>query len=284
MLTARGSNGWLCDQVASTLWVANSDKETQTKQFLAAATAMIGAKPADELEGMLIAQIVAAHSGAMECYRRAMLPDQTFVGRETSLKYSAKLSRTYADLVLALDKHRGKEQQRVTVEHVHVHQGGQAIVGNVQGGGVPAAVQKSRILQYAASEALAGILSIPPQSAPLLYDRVRTCQKRSSTVHFSPTVMPIPARQGGSTAVLSGSALTASLSVASRRRAPFLRCSGRSFVPDMISTPEPRLQQRRLPPLMTLPPLSFSPRFTRRGAKMSMRRFGSSNGVILTAR
>jgi hypothetical protein len=29
----------------------------------------------------------------------------------------------------------GKGQQKVTVEHVHVHEGGQAIVGNVEGGG-----------------------------------------------------------------------------------------------------------------------------------------------------
>jgi hypothetical protein len=34
----------------------------------------------------------------------------------------------------ALDKHRDKGQQKVTVEHVHVHQGGQAIVGNVGSG------------------------------------------------------------------------------------------------------------------------------------------------------
>ena len=31
----------------------------------------------------------------------------------------------------ALAKHRGKGQQRVIVEHVHVYQGGQAIVGQV---------------------------------------------------------------------------------------------------------------------------------------------------------
>ena len=30
-----------------------------------------------------------------------------------------------------LDKHRGKGQQKVTVEHVHVEAGGQAVVGNV---------------------------------------------------------------------------------------------------------------------------------------------------------
>ena len=35
----------------------------------------------------------------------------------------------------ALNRHRGKGQQKVTVEHVHVHSGGQAIVGNVNGPG-----------------------------------------------------------------------------------------------------------------------------------------------------
>ena len=37
----------------------------------------------------------------------------------------------------ALDRHRGRGQQHVTVEHVHVHKGGQAIVGAVapRGGG-----------------------------------------------------------------------------------------------------------------------------------------------------
>ena len=34
----------------------------------------------------------------------------------------------------ALDKHRGKGSQKITVEHVNVHAGGQAIVGNVKAG------------------------------------------------------------------------------------------------------------------------------------------------------
>jgi hypothetical protein len=45
------------------------------------------------------------------------------------------LSRTYTTLLEALNRHRGKGQQKVTVEHVHVHQGGQAIVGHVQHNG-----------------------------------------------------------------------------------------------------------------------------------------------------
>jgi hypothetical protein len=53
------------------------------------------------------------------------------------LSQANKLSRTHVLLVEPLNRHRGKGQQKVTVEHVHVHSGGQAIVGNISrpGGG-----------------------------------------------------------------------------------------------------------------------------------------------------
>jgi hypothetical protein len=60
--------------------------------------------------------------------------EQTFEGRKENLSQANKLSRTHATLLEALNRHRGKGQQKVTVEHVHVHNGGQAIVGNVEGG------------------------------------------------------------------------------------------------------------------------------------------------------
>jgi hypothetical protein len=46
----------------------------------------------------------------------------------------AMLSRTYAAQMAALGKHRNKGKQTVTVQHVNVEGGGQAIVGNVQTG------------------------------------------------------------------------------------------------------------------------------------------------------
>jgi hypothetical protein len=64
--------------------------------------------------------------------RRAMLGEQTFEGRKENLSQANKLSRTYGSLLEALNRHRGKGQQKVTVEHVHVHSGGQAIVGHVE--------------------------------------------------------------------------------------------------------------------------------------------------------
>jgi hypothetical protein len=81
---------------------------------------------------MMAAQLIAAHNAAMECYRRAMIGGQTFEGRRENLAQANKLSRTYATLLEALNRHRGKGQQKVTVEHVHVHSGGQAIVGTVE--------------------------------------------------------------------------------------------------------------------------------------------------------
>jgi hypothetical protein len=66
-----------------------------------------------------------------------MLVEQTFEDRQAALSQAGKLSRTHVLLVEALNRHRGKGQQKVTVEHVHVHAGGQALVGNVgtPGGG-----------------------------------------------------------------------------------------------------------------------------------------------------
>ena len=116
----------LVTQVDTSLWVEHSDSEQRVRQFNAAITAMKGMKPSDELEGMLSAQLIAIHNATMECCRRAMLGNQTFEGRRENLNQANKLSRTYAALTEALDRHRGKGQQRITVEHVNVHAGGQA--------------------------------------------------------------------------------------------------------------------------------------------------------------
>jgi hypothetical protein len=108
--------------------------EVQQKAVLAA---FRGIAPRDPLEGMLAAQMVTTHEAAMECFRRAHLPNQTFEGRQAALGQANKLVRSYAALLEALDKHRGKGQpQVVRVERVTVEAGGQAIVGTVsQGGG-----------------------------------------------------------------------------------------------------------------------------------------------------
>jgi hypothetical protein len=130
------SDDWnhvLGNQAIQSLWTNQSDNEGREKQFNAAIAGLIGIAPQDEIEGMIAAQLIAAHSATMECYRRAMIGEQTLEGRRDNLSQANKLSRTYAVLLDALNRHRGKGgQQKVTVEHVHVHAGGQAVVGVVE--------------------------------------------------------------------------------------------------------------------------------------------------------
>ncbi|WP_191057510.1 hypothetical protein [Geminicoccus harenae] len=126
----------LVDQVAQALFYGS----TPTQELLdwkqwAAVNTMKAMAPQDAIEGQLVAQMVATHDAAMECFRRAALPEQTFEGRQSSLGFANKLLRTYALLTDTLNKHRGKGQQTVRVEHVTVEAGGQAIVGNVTTGG-----------------------------------------------------------------------------------------------------------------------------------------------------
>jgi hypothetical protein len=136
-------NTVLANQAIQTLWTSNSDNDAVRKQRSAVLGALVGIGPGDELEGMLATQMIAAHNAAMECYRRAMIDEQTFEGRKENLSQANKLSRTYTTLLEALNRHRGKGQQKVTVEHVNVHSGGQAIVGVVgPGGGVASENQR----------------------------------------------------------------------------------------------------------------------------------------------
>lgn len=96
--------------------------------------AMHGIEPADEVEAMLAAQMAAIHMATMRTVR-------TFNGAQTIEQFAAqtvalnKLARTFGLQVEALKRYRTGGEQRVTVKHVTVNEGGQAIVGAVQTGG-----------------------------------------------------------------------------------------------------------------------------------------------------
>jgi hypothetical protein len=126
-------NLMLCNQVIGAAWFGrNPQPEKQLDNQRTAILAFLaGVNPKDTIEGMMAAQLFASHAAAMECYRRAMLPDQSMEGKQMNLTLAAKLTRANAEQVAALSKHRGKGPQKVVVEHVHVYPGGQAIVGQV---------------------------------------------------------------------------------------------------------------------------------------------------------
>jgi len=123
----------LFSQTFGAIWIHPEASQERKLKVLATAAALTkGIKPTDDIERMLAAQMVATHNSAMECLKRAALGEQTFAGRDMNLKHAVKLLAIYARQMDALNKHRGKGQQKVTVEHVHVEAGGQAVVGNVE--------------------------------------------------------------------------------------------------------------------------------------------------------
>lgn len=90
--------------------------------------------PRDGMEVMLCSQLVALHSQGMEFMRRAMLHEQTVSGVDCNVNRATKTLRTFATMAECLRTYRGGGQQKVTVEHVTVQAGGQAIVGTVNRG------------------------------------------------------------------------------------------------------------------------------------------------------
>lgn len=159
-------------QAIESLWTKNSTQEHLDAQIRATVATLAAIDPADVIEGQLAAQLIACNAAAAECYRRAMLGEQTFEGRRENLNQANRLSRTYAALVEALNRHRGKGQQKVTVEHVHVHAGGQAVVGSVTAGGrVPPEIKEqlhaTQQLAHDASPAVLGEIEADLETVPI---------------------------------------------------------------------------------------------------------------------
>jgi hypothetical protein len=94
---------------------------------------LFGLRPRDELETMLVLQMTGIHNCALECLRRALHPQQASEGVEANITRTVALTKVFLSQLEALQKYRGKgSRQTVMVKHVHVNQGGQAIVGEVQ--------------------------------------------------------------------------------------------------------------------------------------------------------
>ena len=93
-----------------------------------------GIEPKDQIEAMLAAQMATVHVQIMAFARRLGLV-KTIEQQDSAERAFNKLARTFTAQVEALNRHRGKGQQKVTVKHIHINEGAQAIVGNVSHGG-----------------------------------------------------------------------------------------------------------------------------------------------------
>jgi hypothetical protein len=131
---------------------------------------MAGIAPRNETEAMLAAQMVAVPAAAIAALRRLkgaeMIPQLDANGNLAN-----KLLRTFTTQVETLQRLRGKGQQTVRVEHVTVNAGGQAIVGNVTGGGGTKANSEeqpdAKQVTYAPSETLPSNIEAHKRALPV---------------------------------------------------------------------------------------------------------------------
>ena len=89
---------------------------------------------ANPLEEMLVHQMAVMHKVALESITKAHLEEST----EQAIRLmnsSIRLMDCFQRGIITLKRTRSKSEQTIMVQHVHVTDGGQAVIGTVQGSG-----------------------------------------------------------------------------------------------------------------------------------------------------
>ena len=109
----------LMNLVGGSLPINHSNRETSNEAMKAVCQATADIAPADPVEGILIAQLMAANEASLALYRKGWqnVPEYFDAGTKF-LQLADKAARTVVLLTERLDHHRGRGQQQITVKHV----------------------------------------------------------------------------------------------------------------------------------------------------------------------
>ena len=136
--------------------------------FNAALAVIDGVRPKDEIEAMLAAHMAVTNIALLELFARTRGAIAGHMYQGSGIKrldilgnLTTKFMRTYTMQVEALARKRSKGEQNVTVKHVHVHSGGQAVVGNVSHRGGRGVTKKGQ-QAYERGRAAPAISESPP--------------------------------------------------------------------------------------------------------------------------
>jgi hypothetical protein len=112
-------------------WAGGGELNEQKLNFML--SVVKGIQPRDQIEAMLAAQMAAVHTATMK-FSRSLAEAEYLEHRDSAERTLNKLMRTFVTQMEALKRYRTGGEQTVTVQHVNVSEGGQAIVGNVTQG------------------------------------------------------------------------------------------------------------------------------------------------------
>jgi hypothetical protein len=141
-----------------------------------------GVKPKDQLEAMLSAQMAAIHMATMR-FAQQLSQVGTIPQQDSAERALNKLARTFTTQIEALKRYRSGGEQKVTVQHVSVSDGGQAILGNVTQGKSEAAPNRPANLTPALTDARQPAMTIigERERTPVPLARGEKDDGRSST-------------------------------------------------------------------------------------------------------
>ncbi|MGH9616312.1 MAG: hypothetical protein ACRD28_06175 [Acidobacteriaceae bacterium] len=107
----------------------SSSPHTADSRLIKAIGTLREVGPRNGTEAMLSAQMIAAHEAAIH-FTKLGAAQTRLEAIEVCARQAARFMRVFNEQLEAMQKLKGKTgQQKVTVEHVHVNEGGQAIVG-----------------------------------------------------------------------------------------------------------------------------------------------------------
>jgi hypothetical protein len=160
LMSAVGAGDWhfyegVIKQAVDAGWAAQWGYSEVLTNFILSVVKSIG--PRDQVETMIGLQMGAIHRAVMQWTSLLVQADSSPELMEKYGRAVERLVRTFATLVATLKAHRSKGEQKVTVQHVSVEGGAQAIVSqNVSRG------RRRRRKRAAAPAAALAQSTVPP--------------------------------------------------------------------------------------------------------------------------
>lgn len=112
--------------------LSNEDKTKKENDLGQAAKALADSLGAEGLlQNMLVTQLLSTHDLHQKLLPYASRSMNYPEDNQYFINAITKLSNTFIQQITMLQKLQGQSQQKVVVEHLHIHEGAQAIVGQV---------------------------------------------------------------------------------------------------------------------------------------------------------
>jgi hypothetical protein len=164
-----------------------------------AVSVITGISPKDQLDVMLGAQTAVMQMATMKQMRKLGSTEVGSASQDSVERTATKLSRICISLVDALKRHRTGGEQKITVQHVSVADGGQAIVGSVTQNALEKPADEMMAI---AAPSQVPMSKLDPESLEDVAQSWRDYKEKAALVEASQPKVPLPDKSQSKPAAL----------------------------------------------------------------------------------